>query len=126
MLIWQLSFLIGRVLMAFKSYLMIIPAAQAPSARGLAAQLGWTNEFSIACSADGNDPATHYLCHGQVMATKAENDASEKAETSVQELQAVCTQYNLPVTFTETTGQDPIAVLSGLGLTIIQPEIETP
>lgn len=106
--------------MPFKSYLMIIPAAQAPTARALALQLGWPNEFSTPASADGLAPATHYLSHGQVMGTKADNDASEKAETSVQELQDVCAQYGLPVTFAETTGQDPTAVLAGLGLTLIQ------
>lgn len=108
---------------------MIVPAAQAPLARGLGAGLspGGSGMFTTGLSASGNEPATHFVSTGMIGERFAECIAS--GET----LHAACVEAGASVTrdlcdqlvaLSDVSEEDPFSVFDRLGLKMISGGID--
>lgn len=129
---------------------LIVPAANVDLARAIATSFGPGGEgmWITPLSADGLDPATHYISTGyvppeygylvplQVWALDEEGDwvlvGSEPGDpvavyTAATAQGVVCTQADVDALFAaaDVTEQEPFVAMGRLGLTIINPPLDT-
>lgn len=129
---------------------LIVPAADAPLVREIAASFGpgGVGMFTTPLSASGADPASHYISSGYIPADFAylvpsqtyEQDedgawtlvSSEPGDpVAVYEAATaqgvVCTQADVDAIFAsaDVTAQEPFVAMARLGLAIVNPVMET-
>lgn len=106
---------------------IIVPADLAPTARAVAVELAGSaaaGMWEVALSADGCEPATHYVSAGMVEDTFVApmTDAALMFELA-QQLGAEVTaeQCEALVTAADVSGEEPFEVFARLGLQLISP-----
>jgi hypothetical protein len=129
---------------------LICPAANVDLARAIAASFGpgGVGMFTTPLSASGSDPATHYISSGyvppeygylvplQVWSQDQNGDwvlvGSEPGDpvavyTAATAQGVVCTQADVDALFAaaDVTEQEPFTAMGRLGLTIINPPLDT-
>ena len=130
---------------------LIVPAASVQSARQIATSFGPGGEgmFTTPLSASGLDPATHYISSGyvppeygylvplQVWAQDEDGGdwvlvSSEPGDpvavyTAATAQDVICTQEDVDILFStvDVTEQEPFTAMGRLGLTIINPPMDT-
>lgn len=104
---------------------MIVPAALAPLARGLAAGLSpaGVGMFEVPVSSSGTEPATHYISTGQIDSDFAE--VVVDADALFAACQAAGAAVTLPqcqalVALSDVTADEPHGVLTRLGLQLVE------
>ena len=129
---------------------LIVPAANVDLARAIAASFGpgGVGMFTTPISASGSDPATHYISSGyvpseygylvplQVWSQDQNGDwvlvGTEPGDpvavyTAATAQGVVCTQADVDALFAaaDVTEQEPFTAMGRLGLTIINPPLDT-
>jgi hypothetical protein len=126
----------------------IVPAAHADLARALCAlEPGGAGMFTTGLSADGTEPATHYVSTGQVpgplgmaapcavweldadgawveVSREPGNPAAVLAAAEAADPPVACTLADIEALFlaSDITAQDPVTACGRLGLRIVTPE----
>lgn len=108
---------------------MIVPAAQAPLARALAAALSpaGVGMFVVGLSADGDEPASHFISTGKISAEFApllQDAAALYAACSAAGAGVAEAQCQALVDASDVSEEPPFDALARLGLQLVQPDDE--